>query len=245
VVCYDNDCRMCRSTVAALDSLGLVSRERLVPFQAYADEVATRLLEANVHNELAVLDPESLEIRSGIDGLLWAFEGSWLDPVLGLARLGPVKALLRVVYRLIAYNRRVLSPVRGGGIRCACDPDFHLGLRLGFTGLSAGGTLLVAWVAGLLGPALVLLGLFGAAALLRPGTARLDALAHAAWVSLLVMVTAALAAWIPGLPVLVLPLVLLAVLAWHRRQALGLPGPAVLALAGLGGLGAVLALHLL
>jgi hypothetical protein len=245
VVCFDADCGMCRATVAVLARLGLVEEERLQPFQSFEDEVATRLLEANVHNELAVLDPESLEIRSGVDGLLWAFEGSWLRPLLGLARLAPVHALLHLLYRLIAYNRRVLSPVRAAGIRCACDPDFHLGLRLGFTGISVAGTLLVAWAAGLMGSALVLLGLFGGAALLRGGTARYDGLAHAAWVSLLVMATAGLSSWIPGLPVLALPSALLLVLAWHRRQALDLPGAAVLGLAGLGGLGAALVAHLL
>lgn len=244
IVCYDADCGMCRMSVAALTRLGLVPKERMAPFQSFGDEVASKLLEANVHNELAVIDPESLEARSGIDGLLWAFEGSWLGPLLGLARTAPLRAVLRLVYRLIAYNRRVLSPLREDGIRCACDPDFHLGLRLGFIGVWATGALLVAWAAGLLVSALVLLGLFGGAALLRKGTARWDALAHAVWVTFLVMGAAGLATWIPRLHVFVLPAALLLLLAWHRRRALSLRPAAVMGLAALGALGALLTSHL-
>jgi len=228
IVCYDGDCGLCRGWVVVLARLCIVPRERLAPFQSFDEELAGRLLDANVHNELAVLDPESGEVRSGVDGLLWAFEGSWLSPLLGLARPVPVRAMLRVLYRLVAYNRRVLSPVRGGGIRCACDPDFHLGLRLAFVLLCAATALGVGWAAGLLAPAAALLGVLGGAALARAGQARWDGLAHAAWVSSVAVAVAGGAAWAGAALPLVPGLGALALLAWQRRVAVAL-GPVRLA----------------
>ncbi|MDA1265196.1 MAG: hypothetical protein O2816_08985, partial [Planctomycetota bacterium] len=80
MVCFDGDCGMCRGSVELIVRLGLVERQRSAPFQSFDAEVAGKLLEANVHNELAVLDTDTGEIRSGIHGLLWACEGSWLAP---------------------------------------------------------------------------------------------------------------------------------------------------------------------
>lgn len=241
VVCYDGDCRICRGVVGLLPRLGLVPSERLVTIQSYQGEVAVLLHAAGAHNELAVLDPESLEVRSGYEGLLWSFEGSWVGPLLPLARLAPLRLLLQVLYRLVAYNRRILSPVSGDRIRCACDPDFNLGLRLVFSACCGIGALLLGWATGLLGPAAALLGVLGGAALLRSGAARPEALAHAAWICLLVTGVAGLMRPLPPAGALAPPALLLVLLALQRRRALSLGPVAVLGLAGLGALAAVLA----
>lgn len=235
IVCYDQDCGLCRGSVRLLVALRLVPQGHLAPFQSFEEELAGRLLEANVHNELAVLDPRTREVRSGVDGLLWAFEGSWAAPLLWLVRPAPVRAVLRVLYRLVAYNRRVLSPVRGGGLRCACDPDFHLGLRLAFVLLCVAVGLGAGWAGGLASPAAVLLGVLGGAALLRGGQARWDGLAHGSWVGSVALV-ASWGAARAGVPQpLAVGLGVLAVLGWQRRAALGLGSAWLVGLLALAG----------
>ena len=56
IVCYDQDCGLCRGSVRLLVALRLVPQGHLAPFQSFEEELAGRLLEANVHNELAVLE---------------------------------------------------------------------------------------------------------------------------------------------------------------------------------------------
>jgi len=124
VLAYDGDCGLCRVAMVGLHRLRLVPRERLRTIQSFDGELAQRLVVSGVHDELAVWDPGSDEIRTGSDGLLWALEESWVSPVLPLFRIAPVRAGLRVLYRLVAYNRRILSPPKPG-LRCACDPSYH------------------------------------------------------------------------------------------------------------------------
>lgn len=128
ILAYDADCGLCRVVMAGLRGMRLVPRERLRTIQSFEGELAQRLVQAGVHDELAVWDPESDEIRTGSDGLLWALETSWIAPLLPLARIAPAGSGLRVLYRLVAYNRRLLSPPKPG-IRCACDPSYHPAYR--------------------------------------------------------------------------------------------------------------------
>jgi predicted DCC family thiol-disulfide oxidoreductase YuxK len=240
VVCFDGDCGLCRASVELLARLGLVPRGRLAPFQSFDAKDAGRLLDAGVHNELAVMDPVTHEVRSGVDGLLWACEGSWVSGLLVLARPAPVRAVLRLAYRLVAYNRRILSPVRGGGIRCACDPDFHVGLRLGFIALALGASgLLGAFVlprplAFAAGQAVLLV-----AGLARSGQGRADALAHAAWVGWLAGLAGIPAAVAGGGALLGLSFAALLGSAWRRHAAVGLTKPAALGLAALASAAAI------
>ena len=212
-----------------------------MPLQSYGDEVAARLLAAGAHNELAVFDPKTLEVRSGIDGIFWSLEGSWIRPLLPLLRLAPARLPLALLYRLVAFNRRILSPVRGGGMRCACDPDFHLGLRLTFTALCWAGLLLLGWAYGALAPVVALGGTLAAASLLLRGQAGHDARAHAAWCALLVALAGGLVAYHPAYPLITVPALVLLLLARQRREALSLGAWGSIALTGLGALVAILA----
>lgn len=214
---------MCRGAVELLARLALVPRSRLAAFQTFEEPDAGRLLDAGVHNELAVIHLDTREVRTGVEGLLWALEGSWASVLLILARPAPVRAALGLAYRLIAYNRRILSPVRTTGIRCACDPDFRLSLRVGFILLA----LLAAGSLGLLvlgkpGPQAAGIGVLLAASLARTGPARADALAHAAWVGLLATLAAVPAGLLDGQLWWSLPALALLTSAWRRNAAVGL-----------------------
>lgn len=198
VICFDGDCGLCRVAVGALQTLRLVPPERCRPMQSFEGELAMRIADADAHNELAVWDEASDRIVTGSDGLLWAMEGSWLTPLLPVARLAPVRALLRFGYRLVAYNRRVLSPVPVGPIRCACDPDYRVVPRWSFIALAVTITWIFLGVA--LGPASIVFVApwvvalpFGGRHLDHPSTW----IAHVAWVGFLAAAVVAALAWLP------------------------------------------------
>ena len=202
---YDGDCSMCRKLSALAERRWLVGDARRLPHDAFEGETAERLTEAGIHNELAVIDDESGEIRSGYDGILWLLERGMLGWLFPLLRFGPVRWLLRHDYRLVAYNRRILAPPRRG-VTCACDPDLHVGYRWAFIVVALLWTALFAGLGGALfwtelpfwpdfplregaptgtwlaGP-IVLAGWLAAAAaaFLLPAERRLDHLGHMAW----------------------------------------------------------------
>jgi hypothetical protein len=132
ILVFDGDCPVCVSTVEGLERAGLVPAERRRAYQAFEGDVSVRLWDAGIRNEIAVLDESSGVIVSGVPGLLSILGDSWIGPLARLLSFAPLAALLSVAYRHIAYNRRIIASNPPGPIACACDPDFHLGYRLGF-----------------------------------------------------------------------------------------------------------------
>jgi predicted DCC family thiol-disulfide oxidoreductase YuxK len=131
VLVYDGDCRFCVGAVGTFVRPWLTGPTKARPFADFEGSMAERLRAAGIHNEMAVHDPATDEIRTGFDGILWALrEGRapWLATLLGW---GPIGWLLRHDYRLFASNRRIFRPPPRGAT-CACEPDLHRGYRWAF-----------------------------------------------------------------------------------------------------------------
>jgi hypothetical protein len=75
VLVYDGDCPMC-DRASALAVRLFPGRPARQPFQSFTGETAGRLDAAEIRNEMAVLDPATGEIRSGIPGFLWLLAGN-------------------------------------------------------------------------------------------------------------------------------------------------------------------------
>ncbi len=201
ILVYDGDCRMCTSFSRLAERRWLVGDATRRPVDGFEGDALVRLHEAGVHNEMAVIEEATGEIRTGYDGILWLMESGrlrWLTP---LFRRGPLAWLCRADYRTIAYNRRILSPP-ARGIACACDPDLHVGFRWNFIGLCLAWMLLIgmasaftfldrAWWLGLGLPPAWLLVTLGAR--FSPPAQRLDYRGHTAFVGTLMTLPAALA----------------------------------------------------
>jgi predicted DCC family thiol-disulfide oxidoreductase YuxK len=139
VLVYDDMCSMCVAKSRSIVAWARVGEAGRRALSSYEGEAAERLEVAGARNELAVLDEATGAIESGYDGIVgWlaGTRGGFLVRCLGFA---PVRLVGRVVYRVIAYNRRIVAPPRGS-ILCACDPDpkpFYNGLLSGLLWLAA------------------------------------------------------------------------------------------------------------
>ncbi len=198
VLVYDGDCPMCESLSRTFVRLGWVPEERREPFQLFEGDTAAALRDAGIHNEIAVRDAASGEIRTGARGILWLWRDTWFRWGAALLSVPPFVWLLTFFYRLTAYNRRAIAPPRPMGIACDCDPDDHAGYQLAFVVLTGAFALVVAqWFAlrsvAIRGPNAYPAGIwltvgFGLCWLppvvhaLLAGAPRLRALTHAAWV---------------------------------------------------------------
>ncbi len=135
ILVYDGDCSMCDRLSKLLARRWLVGAADRKPHDAFEGDEARRLTEAGIHNELAVIDRATGEIRTGYDGITWLLRGGKLPWLGALLAWGPVRWLLRHDYRLVAYNRRIFAPPNRGAA-CACDPDVHRGYRWAFIGVA-------------------------------------------------------------------------------------------------------------
>lgn len=130
VLVYDDICSMCVKKSLSIVTWAKVGEAGRRALSSYDGELAERLEAAGARNELAVLDEATGAIASGYDGIVGWLRETRGGFVVRLLEFAPVRLVGRVVYRVIAYNRRVFAPPRGS-ILCACDPDprpFYNGL---------------------------------------------------------------------------------------------------------------------
>lgn len=127
---YDGDCSLCLWISEYFGRLGIADAAHRRPYQFFEAELAAEMDAAGIHNEMLVRESDSGELRAGTEGFLWLLRDSYP----GLARLlglPPVRWLLTLGYRTVAYNRRQLAPLLPGVV-CSCDPDVHRGFRVLF-----------------------------------------------------------------------------------------------------------------
>ncbi|MEM7306870.1 MAG: hypothetical protein AAF682_09375 [Planctomycetota bacterium] len=123
VMVYDGECPMCCALSAAFVRAGVFPEAERRPYLDFEGELATRLWEGGIRNEILILDPASGELRAGARGILWMLRSTWAGPLARLLSLRPLVDLCSVAYRLLAYNRRFLSVPKPRAMACACDPD--------------------------------------------------------------------------------------------------------------------------
>ncbi len=130
IVAYDGDCPMCTSTVGMLIGLRLLKPEQTRTIQELDPTDFETVYAAGIRNQLVVIDPVTREARSGTDGLLWILRDNTGNHfMVRLLALPGVRDLLRWGYKIISYNRRIITPPRHQ-IVCDCEPEVTLARRL-------------------------------------------------------------------------------------------------------------------
>ncbi|MBI3839246.1 MAG: DUF393 domain-containing protein [Planctomycetia bacterium] len=130
IVAYDGDCPMCTSTVGMLIRLKLLKPAQTRGIHELDRADFDTVYAAGIRNQLVVIDPVTREARAGTDGLLWILrENTGNHWSIRLLALPGLRDLLRWGYRIISYNRRIISPPRRQ-IVCDCEPEVTLARRL-------------------------------------------------------------------------------------------------------------------
>ena len=135
IMIYDDACPMCQGYTKAFDRLGWAGR---TAFSQLPGEVLERLNVDRARHEIPLYHPETGEVHYGLDSQLTVLKRGlpWLTPIL---RLPVLKYLLKPLYNLITYNRRVIAGTRPPATGFDCAPDFHLGWRVAYLVLSVVG----------------------------------------------------------------------------------------------------------
>jgi hypothetical protein len=120
---YDGECPLCIGFSRLYVTLGFVAASRRVPLLELEPELIERLLALGFGNEMAVVEPDRITIRTGVDGILHLMRGTWARPVAAVLGLPGLRQLCQLVYDFVGANRRFLSLPRPRGPACACEPD--------------------------------------------------------------------------------------------------------------------------
>ena len=110
-VLFDGRCPMCRSMAGAGKGMAEAAGCRLTSFDTEWARSHVGLADGELPSEMALILADGRTLW-GVDAFLeLASRNWWSRPFAWIGRIGPIKRLLRVAYRLIADNRYAISPV--------------------------------------------------------------------------------------------------------------------------------------
>lgn len=208
---YDDACPMCKGYTNVFETMRWSKRRG---FSTVNPEDIPELDLDRGRHEIPLVDIETGEVRYGLEAMTTVVaEGvPFLRP---LIRHPWFIALLKPLYWLITYNRRVIAGTRPPAEGFDCAPDFHTGWRLAYLGL------VLAFVALLGFPPVIMTAGFGLATiagLLLAGE-RLEYLGHLFTILLMVTVVVAV---VPGTVGMVLGYGVAVWEGWRRFEGLRL-----------------------
>jgi len=134
---YDGDCPLCVQAVQKLSNRGFLKGIHAQSWQTLSNRDAT--FAERIKTEFLLIEPGNNQVRGGFEALAYmiARRFSWTR---GLLSMPSVMSIGKILYKMIAMNRRVLAP--SGNVPCDCDPPFHMGWRVVLWVL----LLLIAWI---------------------------------------------------------------------------------------------------
>lgn len=118
---YDEDCPLCRWYTRLFVKYGLLDKSGRIPYVNYIalhpDEVNSTIAQTKI----ACVNHQTNQVLYGIDGLVLIL-GNRFRIIRILGNFKPVNLLLKFLYLLFSYNRRIIAPVSERTVECTCEP---------------------------------------------------------------------------------------------------------------------------
>lgn len=137
VLIYDDECPLCMLYTGWFIRLNMLDKEGRLEYGNLMKLSSTSLDEERARNEIALVDTTSDRITYGVDSLVKIL-GHSFPFILWCYKWSVVNWLLKKLYALISYNRKVIIP---GSLMCdakSCTPTFNWKYRLLY--------ILIAWL---------------------------------------------------------------------------------------------------
>lgn len=202
---YDDACPMCKGYTEVFTRMSWSKRRAFSEIQP--DGIDGLDLDRGRH-EIPLLDEATGEVKYGLEAMTTVLADGMplLRPILKHPWL---TALLKPIYWLITYNRRVIAGTKPPAEGFDCAPDFHMGWRLTYLAVAMLFIVLIG-----LPSAVITLGFVGAGLVgIFVTTRRLEFIGHLFTILLMVSITAAI---IPGIIGLGLAIMLAIWEGWRR-----------------------------
>lgn len=127
LILFDAECPLCKVYTQAFVNTGMLDQNGRAAYQEIAYETCPMVDRQRAVNEIALVNQETGEVSYGIESLFKIF-GNVMPVFKPLFGFGPFVWLMRKVYGLFSYNRRVIIPVDVNSKEL--QPSFKLHYRL-------------------------------------------------------------------------------------------------------------------
>ena len=134
VLVYDDNCPLCTWYSGLFVKYGFLNADGRKPFSTLDDNLLSNIDFDKSRNEIPLLDTSTNKVLYGIDALLEILDQK-IPFIKATGNFAPLKWVLKKVYKLISYNRKVIIAKKCGQGRIDCSPDNNYLYRFIFMAL--------------------------------------------------------------------------------------------------------------
>lgn len=128
---YDEDCPLCRWYTRLFVKYGLLDKSGRISYVNYVAQHPDEINPNIAQTKIACIDHQTNQVLYGIDGLVLVM-GNRFKLIRILGNFKPINLLLKFLYLLFSYNRRIIAPAPKRNIECACEPPKSILWRIIF-----------------------------------------------------------------------------------------------------------------
>lgn len=129
IMIYDDACPMCAAYTKAFVSTNLLSKEGRQSFSNIDADWLSQIATIRCRHEIPLINTKSNTVLYGIDAMLEVL-GNKFPLIKRIGTCKPVHFFLKKLYKLISYNRRVITASAAHSTRFDCRPDFNFRYRV-------------------------------------------------------------------------------------------------------------------
>jgi predicted DCC family thiol-disulfide oxidoreductase YuxK len=135
ILIYDDNCPLCTWYSGLFVKFGLLTADGRKPFSTIETSLLTRIDFEKAKNEIPLLDINSGHVWYGMDALLELL-GQKFTLLKQAGNIKPLKWMLKKLYKLVSYNRKLIVAKTCGAGSIDCAPDMNYFYRILFMVIS-------------------------------------------------------------------------------------------------------------
>ena len=122
ILVYDDNCPLCTWYSGLFVKCGFLNAEGRKPFSTLDTNLLSKIDFNKSRNEIPLLDTSTNKVIYGIDTLLEILDQK-IPFIKATGNVAPLKWVLKRIYKLISYNRKVIVAKKCGRGSIDCSPD--------------------------------------------------------------------------------------------------------------------------
>lgn len=131
ILIYDDNCPLCTWYSGLFVKYGFLNADGRKPFSTLDTELLSKIDFDKSRNEIPLVDTSTNKVFYGIDALLEILDQK-IPLIKTTGNLGPLKWVLKKIYKLVSYNRKVIVAKKCGAGNIDCSPDNNYKYRFIF-----------------------------------------------------------------------------------------------------------------
>lgn len=124
ILVYDDNCPLCTWYSGLFVKYGFLKADGRQPFSTLDDSLLSKIDFGKSRNEIPLLDTETNKVVYGIDALLEILDTK-IPFIKATGNFAPLKWVLKKMYKLISFNRKVIVAKKCGRGSIDCSPDVN------------------------------------------------------------------------------------------------------------------------